>query len=287
MDWLFYVLVGVLSYSGYYTLSRVFLKDKKSDPVVYAVLFNIVCTLIVGIYAFVYGFLMPDISAYWPNIVFMGVIYALAQVFIFQASKLTEASEVIIISSTRILWAIGTAVLLLGEEFTWQRSFGAALILVAVFLVAYQAGSKKSDKHAVSKGRLYALGAGLCLGVGFVNDSYVLRSADAPSYATLVFLVPTIMTILIYRPSIRKFKTQLNGQLLRNSSVLGLFYSVGIVASYAAYQHGGDASQIVPIGQSVVVITVIFSVMFLAERDNLLRKALGAALVTFGVLLLI
>ncbi|MCA9309054.1 DMT family transporter [Candidatus Saccharibacteria bacterium] len=288
MSWLGFVLVGVLAYAGYYTLSRVFLKDKKSDAVIYAILFNIVCTLIVGAYACTQGFELLDISAYWLNILVMGVIYALAQVFIFQASKMTEASEVIIISSTRILWAIGAAIVFLDENFTLQKSIGAALILVAVALVSYQKSSKKKKaSKSVVAGRVYALLAGLCLGIGFVNDSYILKTADAPSYAALVFFVPTLMTLLIYRPSVSKFKKQLNATLLRNSALLGMFYAIGILASYTAYQKGGDASQIVPIGQSVVILTVLFSVVFLSERDHLARKALGTTMVTLGVLLLI
>lgn len=281
-------MVGVFAYAGYYTLSRVFLKEEESDAVVYAVLFNVACTLIVGAYSLVNGFYLPDIAKYWPNIIVMGLLYALAQVFIFQASKLTEASEVIIISSTRILWTIGAAVLFLDETFTIQKSIGAALILSAVTLVSYQKTKiSNKNKSAISKGRIYAILAGFCLGLGFVNDSYILKTADATSYAALVFLVPTIMTVIIYRPGINKFKKLINKKLVRNSLILGVFYAIGIIASYTAYKSGGDASQIVPIGQSVVIITVLISVVFLSERKHLIQKMVGTVLVTVGVLLLI
>ena len=288
MTWLLYILVGVLAYSGYYTLSRVFLKQKTSDPVTYAILFNIVCTVLVGILALSQGFELVDVGRYLPNLLAMGVIYAFAQVFIFKASKLTEASEVIIISSTRIVWAIAAAVLLLGETFTIKKSLGAALVMMAVTLVAYKKTSKKKGKTSkdVSKGRLYALLAGAILGVGFVNDSYILQNSDATSYAAIVFFLPTILTIAIYRPSVKSLKKQINKRSIIQSSILGIFYAVGIVASYGAYQSGGDASQIVPMGQSVVVITVLLSIIFLSERDNLPRKILGSVIVTLGVILL-
>lgn len=235
------------------------------------------------------GFILLDIKKYFLNLVIMGVLYALAQVFIFKASKLTEASEVIIISSTRILWTIAAALLLLDETFTIKKSLGATLVLAAVTIVAYKKTrrTKNRSAKAITRGRIYAVLAGFCLGVGFVNDSYVLQNSDATSYAALVFILPTILTVLIYRPSFKSFKKQLNKRLIRNSMILGGFYSVGILASYAAYQNGGSASQIVPIGQSVVIVTVLFSVVFLSERDHLLKKLLGTAMVTVGVLLLI
>lgn len=288
MIWLIYVGVGVLAYSVYYILSRVFLKEKTSDAVVYALLFNIVCSVLVGGLAISHNLVLPDFHKYWLNLFAMGVLYALGQVFIFRASQLTEASEVIIISSTRIIWAIAAAMLFLGEAFTLYKSIGSALIIFAVILVAYQKTTKKKKQpSALRQGRIYALLAGVCLGIGFVNDSYILRNSDATSYAALVFIIPTIFTYLIYRPSVSTLKKHINLKLLSRTFVLGVVYSVGIIASYAAYQNGGQASQIVPLGQSVVVLTVIFSVVFLSERDFLLRKLLGTAILVAGVLMLI
>ena len=281
MTWFSYTILAVFSYALYYILSRVFLKAKDTDAISYAVLFNIVCASLLTAIALNRGFVLVDLKEYAFNLVLMGILYTAAQIFIFQASKTIEASELIILSSTRVLWTIGAALLFLGEDFNLAKVFGTALILFAVFFVSY-----KKKRVQFEKGHLYAILAGICLGLGFVNDAYILQQADAFSYAAVVFIVPAILTVAIFPSAIGKIKNQLDIKLARNTVLLGIFYSIGIMASYAAYQHGGTASQIVPIGQSVVIVTVLLAAIFIGERDNLIKKLIAAVLVTLGVLLL-
>ncbi len=281
MTWLAYTIVGVFAFAFYYTLSRLFLKAKNTDAISYALLFNLVCASLLIAVSVSKGFVLVDLHKYALNLVVMGVLYTASQIFIFQASKTIEASEVIILSSTRILWTIGAAIVFLGESFDLAKLIGAGLILYSVYFVSH-----KKKRLKFEKGHVYAILAGVCLGVGFVNDAYVLRNADAFSYAALAFILPSILTLLIFPSVVGKIKKQFDIGLLRNTVLLGIFYTIGIMASYLAYQKGGTASQIVPIGQSVVIVTVILAAIFIGERDNLIKKLVAAALVTAGVLLL-
>lgn len=211
----------------------------------------------------------------------MAVLYAAAQIFIFLASKTIEASELIILSSTRVLWTIAAALLFLGETFNLSKTMGTALILFSVIFVSYR---KKRIKFC--RGHWYAILAGFCLGIGFVNDSYILRQADAISYGAIVFILPLVLTLVVYSSYLPKLKKEVTPKLLVKNLFLGIFYSVGLIASFLAYQSGGTASQIVPIGQSVVIVTVILAALFIGERDNLLKKFVAAILVSAGVLLI-
>lgn len=273
--------MAVFAYAFYYVLSRVFLKKKNSNAIEYAILFNLVCAVLVSIAALSKGFVLPDVQKYAFNLMLMAVLYAAAQIFIFRASKTIEASELIILSSTRVLWTIVAALFFLGESFNLSKIIGAALILFSVVFVSF-----KRKRIRVNKGHWYAILAGFCLGIGFVNDSYILRHSDAVSYAAMAFILPLLVTVMVFHDSLPKLQKQLNSKLLRNTSLLGIFYSVGITASYAAYQNGGTASQIVPIGQSVVILTVVLAALFLGERDNLFKKLTAAVIVSIGVLFL-
>ena len=281
MTWLAYTILAVFFYAFYYVLSRVFLKAKNTDAISYAVLFNIICAGLLSAVALSRGFVLVDLKKYGLNVLLMGALYAAAQIFIFQASKTIEASELIILSSTRVLWTIGAALLFLGESFDLAKITGTILILFAVIFVSY-----KKQKIVLKRGHLFAILAGVCLGFGFVNDAYILQHADAFSYAAIVFIVPAVLTLVAFPSALGRIKKQIGVKLLRNTVLLGVFYSIGITASYAAYQNGGTASQIVPIGQSVVIVTVVLSAIFIGERDDLVKKLAAAVLVTAGVLLL-
>jgi len=281
MTWFYYTLLAVFSYSLYYLFSRVFLKAKDSNAVTYAILFNFVCAAIVTVVAVINGFVLLDIKKYALNLILMAILYAAAQILIFKASKLIEASEVIILSATRVLWTIAGAILLLGESLNLQKAVGIFIIIFSVIFVSYK---KKHLK--ISRGHWYAILAGFCLGIGFVNDAYILQHSDAMSYGAIVFILPLILTLLVYSSSLPKLKKEITLRLLFKNLLLGVVYSIGLIASFLAYQHGGNASQIVPMGQSVVVITVILAAIFLGERDSLLKKFVAAGLVTIGVLLI-
>lgn len=281
MSWFSYTLLAVASFSVFYIFTRVFLREKSSDAISYAIVFNFVCAIIISAVSLKSGFVLPDIKEYYLNFALMAVVYTASQVLVFKASKTIGASDLTIFSSTRVLWTIGTALIFLGESFNVSKIIGTILILFSVVYV-----SLKKKGISLNKGHLYALAAAMCLGVGFVNDSYILRQADAISYGALAFILPAILTAVVFPSSTLKLSRYLNFGLLLKIFLLGIFYSVGLVASYTAYKSGGDASQIVPIGQSVVIITVILSALFLGERDNLLKKLVAAILVSIGVLLL-
>lgn len=136
MGWLGYTLLAVLSYSIYYILSRVFLKEKGSDTISYAIVFNIICAILITGVSLKSGFILPDIKHYALNLGFMAIVYTTAQVLVFQASKTIEASELIIFSSTRVLWTIGAALLFLGESFNISKIIGTILILFSVVYIS-------------------------------------------------------------------------------------------------------------------------------------------------------
>lgn len=281
MVWLLYTLTGVSFLAVFYILSRVFLKDKNSDPVAYAIVFNLICAILVFAVALKNGFVLPDLHKYALNLIFMTILYTGSQVFVFKASKAIEASEFIIFSSTRAIWTIAVALLFLGESFNLPKTLGTILILFAVIFVSF-----KKKRIRLQKGHLFALAAAFCIGVGLANDAFILGHSDALSYGALAFILPGILTLFVFPSSTKKLKTYLNLKLLSKILLLSVFYCIGFISIYIAYQKGGAASQIAPIGQSVVVLTVLLAALFLKERDNLLKKIIAAIIVSIGVLLL-
>lgn len=90
---------------------------------------------------------------------------------------------------------------------------------------------------------------------------------------------------MIFPKAILKMEVLKSKSFLKKMLTLGVFTSAQAIAYYFALAKG-PASQIAPIGQSQVIITILLAVIILKERDNLLRKMVAAILVTIGVLLL-
>lgn len=68
--------------------------------------------------------------------------------------------------------------------------------------------------------------------------------------------------------------------------ILDICYGAAAIFFYTAIEKGANASQITPILQATVIITVILAAIFLKERDHLVKKFICAVLVTIGVILI-
>ena len=63
-------------------------------------------------------------------------------------------------------------------------------------------------------------------------------------------------------------------------------YGFMCVTLFLAYQYGGTASQIMPLRQSSVILTVILGALFLGERTRLMHKLIAAILALIAVYLI-
>jgi len=257
------------------------MKEEGSDPFVYALVFQLVVTFVVSIYAFRQGFHLPNLTPLLPFIGLMVVFYGFANVTLFKALQLGEASEVSVISSSRSLWTVLVAVTLLGEPLTSRKLLGTLLVVSGIAFVSW-----KSKRFKLQRGHLFALLAAVLFGIAFANDTYLLRSFDASSYTALAFFLPSIFLMIIRPKAVREMRVFLNLNKLGKMLLLAIFYGGAAIAIYSSYRAGGEASQIAPISQSSVILTVLLAAIFLKERGNLLRKLAGAIVVFLGVVLL-
>lgn len=281
MEWFVFAMISVGTLALSNLLQRVLMKDKKSDPVTYGLTFQFICAFLIALFALWKGFVMPPISEFPFNFALMAIAYGTSTILLFNALKSIEASEAVVLTSTRAFWIIIFAVLFLGEIFTAAKLLGTLLIFASIFLVSYKKGMK------LKKGSIYALAFAFFFGIAITNDAFIIQRSDVPSYLVFGFLLPNFV-ILAYKPSaVKKMKIFLNRKLFTRMLLMSLFYSISAISFYLAYQSGGDISQVAPINQSVVIVTVILAAIFLKERRAIIRKLIAAFLVTVGVLLLL
>jgi len=281
MNWFLLSIISVITLAVSNLLQRVLMKDEKSNVVAYSLAFQLTCAVLIGVFAFARGFVMPPIQELWLNFVLITVLYAAGTLFLFRALQNIEASEATIITSSRALWTIVVALIFLGESFDFLKTLGVVLVLGSVVLV-----SLKREAVRFNKGIFYALSSAFCYGVAFATDTFILRQSDALSYTTLAFLFPGLFILAIRPKILAQMKPLLSTSILSKMVLLGLFYSTSAITIYLAYQQGGAASQLAPINQSVAILTVLLAVIFLGERNQLWQKFTGAIMATAGILLL-
>lgn len=282
MNWLFLAILSAFLVALSSLLQRALMKEQKSDPFAYGLVFQLTAATFAFIVAFLFGFVIPPLNELAPNLIITTLFYAAFTIFLLKAFQTEEASKVTILTSTNSLWTILVALFFLGESFSISKALGTLLILAAVVLISY----KRGMRFELTRGNIYALLAAFFFGVAFANDAFILRKAEALSYTAISFTLPSL-AILAWNPKlITKMKVFFNPSTLGKMMTMSVFYSSSAITIYLAYQHGGTATQLAPISVSRIIITVFLAAIFLGERGFLLRKLFGASLVSIGILLL-
>lgn len=280
MDWLTLTLISVVIVSFSSILQRVLMKSDKSDPASYAVAFHFLTGSVFMIAALAFGLKLPPVNSnlflFWGS----AALWGAGTVLLFKALKLLESSEVVIITSLRSIVTIIASIIFLHESFNVQKMIGTAIILVSVLLVTNQ---KKSLKF--NNGVIFAIGSSLFYGSAIVIDAYILKSFDPLSYLAITnFFI--VAVLVVFNPKVLyKLQFLKNKKFLGSMSLIAILSASQAIAYYYALKLG-NSSQIAPIGQSQIIVTVFLAAIILKERDHMLRKVIAAGLVMVGVLLL-
>lgn len=281
MDWFILALISVTTASISSLFQRVLMKGEKSDPFAYGLVFQFLSAVLVAFFAIWHGFVFLPLDKIGGNLVLEAMLYAGFTLFLFKALQTTEASQVTILGSTRVFWTILVALAFLGESLDIKKIAGVFLIISAIAFVFYR---KKSIY--LGKGGIFALLAAFCFGVAFANDTYILRFTEAFSYTVIAFTLPGIVILGLNPGLVKKMRILFKPSILTKMIIMSFFYSTAAVTAYLAYQKGGAATQLAPIFQFSVILTVILAVILLKERDNLIKKLIGAVIATIGIIFL-
>lgn len=283
MTWFYLVLLSVVGTAIANIFRRVAMKYDKSDAIASAIVFQLVGALIVGIFAFWHGFVMPPIARYPLNVILQAVLWGSATLSLFKASQYLEASETAIIAAGNSVITIVSSIFFLHEHFGPIFIIGTALIIFSVMYISHQ-----TKKMTFNKGTLYALAYCLLAGVANTNDAYMLKysHSDTLSLLTIGFLAPGIFLFFVKPTVVKKMKSLLHISYFSKIFLLTFFYALAAIAFFFAIHVGGQASQVSPINQSAIILTVLIGALFLNEKDHLLKKIFCTFLVTVGVILL-
>src|SRR5688572_22137968 len=116
MEWYWYLIINVCVFSLATLYQRIILKNSR-DPVMSYVVNGLVAGVILLAYGLWMGFKVPDISSISLNLVAMTILLGFGNMLNFNALKRTDASEFTVLFSTRAIWSVVAAILILGESF--------------------------------------------------------------------------------------------------------------------------------------------------------------------------
>lgn len=263
-------------------LQRVLLKGDHVEPISFSILFQFgVATVVAILTLAIYGSIpFPSLAPIGWNLLLMSVSYSIANIFIFNSLKVTEASRFTVIFASKTFFAVIALTVLFKEGLSSLQWLGAILIMVGVAVVYLQ----KTDSK-INRGDLFALGAALMFGIANTNDRYLVEFFDPYTYVIVGFMLPGLLVASLYPRKIVYIKNYFTKAFMPKMFLLCFFNGLAAIAFFTALQLAPNSSQVFTFNTFSAILTVILSIIFLKERDYLARKLLGATLSLIGLIL--
>lgn len=279
MNWLVFACINIVAISIANLYQKIAMRNETSDPVVSAVVFQILTGTCYFFYALTQGFHVPPAS-FTTYFLSSMVLYAAGTIFFFSAIKKIEASEMSIIAGIGSVVTVIASMIFLKDVFTLTQLIGVVCVLSAVVLI-----NLKKNALVINKGVWFALLGTVCYGTAVISDTVIIRGFEVASFLPVLSLGTTILMMAAYPKkisSILQSLTRVNINLLLYS----LLYAVAAISFYLAVQTGALAGQVSTVTRASIIVTVILSSIYLKERKDVVKKIFGAIVTTVGVILL-
>ncbi len=262
--------------SSYSLLTRKLLKNK-GDSLAFAFWLNVFSTVLLGILSFGEKEKIALGPRGWGLVLVSSLVFAVTALMFTRARKLIEASVISVFSRTNSFWALLLGVLVLGERVTIFKVLGIGLIVSGLLLVIL-----KKRKFVLPKGAWLVLVANFIYTSGSILDKYMVNNlVPTVKYYFLVLFLSLGWMLLFIPNRLSRIKKEIKLQkwgLVVAGLLIGLYSFFSIQSLY-----WGEISKVASVRGLSVLLTVWAGVVFLKERDGLLKKMIAAVLCVVGV----
>lgn len=284
MNWLYFATSSIVFFAVLNILQRRIAVDSKYLRAT-TIVFNLFGALLaIALFVILGGyknFTWPKLSEAWIYMIIAVLFYGLFERGRFKASKLLDASTLSVVAYISLAVAFIGSLLIYNEVLTSQKIFGVILIIFSLALVSLQ---NNVHKKITLKGILYSVLVFTYLGIAWMLDKKGATFFTANTYSILVWVLPLGV---VYFPSVKS--KEISYELKRTSWKVGLLAALNVVGYYFQLEalRLGDATRVIPYVQLSTLLTVLFGIFILGEKDHLLQKIVAAVIGLAGAYLLI
>jgi len=247
-----------------------------------SLVFNIAAFMMaVILYLVTTGVKKQTFPVQWQAYFFLGVVclfYGLYERLRFHTTKALEASHLTVINNLALVTAVFFAFFVYREKLGQTQWMGFLLIVTALILTSIEK-IKKADWNGI----LIAIVANIFLGIGWGLDKKGLSFFSPETYSLLTWFFP-IAILLVPSIKIREIKRE-----LKNASKIIFLSILNVIGYYLNLKAMAlaPATKVIPIVQTSTLFTIFMGIIFLNEKDHLVKKIIAGLIAVSGVFLII
>ena len=285
MNWLVFTIIAITARSSYSIAAKVLSNDVRVSPITQSLLLTSSAGMLSLLFSpFLGGISFNGIGQYGLAAVLMIASQGFANILFYKGVQELDAGTTQIAFSSILIWGALLSVMFLGSSFSFTQVMGLALMFIAILIVQY-----KGRKVGISSSVSYIILSAVLFAIFQVASADLAEELTPATYLAMAYFGPTILIGGLYFRTVKNDSKKLTQQLM-NTATKSLFVSgtslLYFVCSFLAYSKAPDSGVVVVLLTSQVILSVVFGIIFLKERDNMNRKLLAGILaVIAGVLI--
>lgn len=216
----------------------------------------------------------------WGLFALSVILATLGDYLLLVSAKYADMADTSILLPLSNLWTLVIAALVLGEHVSLYKGFAVLLIIAGSMLTIMKTG-----RIILNRGIIAIVIYGITAAVMNAIDKGISNTFAIPLYAALTYGASSLLLALLLgtnRIAVLKKEWKLQGTWLAVIGVLWALFSIMLLTAYRF----ADVSSVVPFMRFFIVVTTLYSLFVLRERDRFVQKIIGSIIVTSGAILL-
>jgi len=253
-------------------------KDTKDDASL-SVLIDIFSALSTIIFLPFFKMVFPDIKILIV-ILISSVFYALNDRLKLSSRKNLEVSVITILEQLSNIFLIIIGIVFLKENILISKILGGIIILSSNMFLFYEKGKFTFNKYAV-----ISVISSMCIAIALSIDVGYSNLVNLALYKTLTFALPALFIAIFEKTGFKKLKSEFKTVNKPFLILASLLTSMSVLLLLRCYELN-SITIISPLSTLTVILSIIFSYIFLKERKNLTKKIFAAIGILIGIIII-
>lgn len=277
MNWLFLTLLAITFRAIYSLGTKLLSRDVHVSTQTQSLLLTTASGVLACVVSpFIGGINFSTVNQHLLPIFLIIFASAFGNVIYFYGQKLLDAGTTQIAFSSILIWGALLSMIFLKSTFSLLQIIGILFMLVAILLVQNNKSGMRMNSSV-----LYIVGSALLFAVFQVTSASVSSVLSTGTYLVISYFGTALVIFLMYSKKIIEDTKKLTLQI-KNTFFKTLFASgtslLYFIFSFLAYRYAPDRGIVVILLTAQVVLSVLFGIFFLKEKENKTRKLLAGAL---------
>lgn len=275
-QWVLLTIFAGLASNGYNFLNRFVLKEK-GDATSWAWFFETTRLLVFVFLAF-FDFRLEFTLHSFILLLLLGLTEFISIFLYMKMHAHAHLSISTILSRTRLIWIPILVFLFLHQTLKPLEYLGIAILFIGISIVV------APHKFFIDKGAMFANGAAFFIAI----NTIILKLLVPYASSSVIMIAMCLPSALLFPLFMRNPKKRLIVSMKEHFWWKIVAIAISVLGSYLLIfaLQTGDVSKVNAIYQSMMVFAVLGGIIFLKEREDILKKCIGVALTIIGAILL-